>query len=76
MVTDGRPHTRRYQMREFRRVVEAISQAAGNGLQSVGRWRAVGEEETDPPAFTAHVVLDGHEFLVAVLPTKGNAPEE
>lgn len=58
-------------MKQFRAVVEAIGTASGDRLKSVTVW---GEAEGDlsvPPAFSAHVTLDGSEYIVAVVPTRG-----
>lgn len=58
-------------MKQFRAVVEAVSTAAGDRLQSATVWGDMEGDLSVPPAFSAHVTLDGSEFVVAVVPTRG-----
>jgi len=72
---------------DFRKLVTAIGDAAGTNLKSATVWAEselewlVGGGDRVPPAFSAHLILDGSEYSVALVPThgsvtdKGHAPE-
>jgi hypothetical protein len=53
---------------EFRGLVRAIEQK-GQVLSA-----SFADKEGDPASFSAHMMIDGHEYIVSVLPTRQGKP--